>query len=71
MRRLLLAALAAALAAPVPAHAADPIMALSDVQPGMRCTALSVVRGLTISSFDIEVVDVVDRGRAGVAREFG
>ena len=68
MRRLLLAALAAALVAPAPATAADPIMPLSDVRPGMQCTALSVVRGVEVSSFGVEVVDVVDRGRAGVAR---
>ena len=68
MRRLLLAALAAALVAPAPATAADPIMPLADVRPGMQCTALSVVRGLEISSFGVEIVDVVDRGRAGVAR---
>jgi hypothetical protein len=68
MRRLLLAALAAALVAPASAMAADPIMPLADVRAGMQCTALSVVRGLEISSFGVEVVDVVDRGRAGVAR---
>ena len=68
MRRLLLAALAAALVAPAAARAADPIMPLADVQPGMRCTGLTVVRGLQITSFDVEVVDVVDRGRAGAAR---
>jgi hypothetical protein len=68
MRRLLLAALAVALVAPASATAADPIMPLSDVQPGMQCTGLSVVRGLEISSFAVEVVDVIDRGRAGVAR---
>ena len=68
MRRLLLAALAVALVAPASATAADPIMPLADVRPGMQCTALSVVRGLEISSFGVEIVDVVDRGRAGVAR---
>jgi hypothetical protein len=68
MRRLLLAALAAALVAPGPAHAADPIMALSEVQAGMHCTGLSVVRGVTISPFDVDVIDVIDRGRPGAAR---
>lgn len=34
-------------------------MKLSEVQPGMRCTALSVVAGTTISSFDAEVLDVL------------
>ncbi|MGH2942771.1 MAG: hypothetical protein ACRDLN_08370, partial [Solirubrobacteraceae bacterium] len=63
MRRLL-AALVVALVVPAPARAADPILPLSDVQPGMRCTGLTVVRGLDVASFDVEVVDVVDRGRA-------
>ena len=52
-------ALALALAATlgVPASAAaqgDPIMPLSQVQRGMHCTALSVVHGTDISSFDVE-----------------
>ncbi len=68
MRRLLLAALAAALVAPAAAQAADPILPLAEVQPGMRCTGLTVVRGLDISQFDVEVLDVIDRGRAGAAR---
>jgi hypothetical protein len=68
MRRLLLAALAAALAVPAGASAADPIMPLGDVQPGMRCTALTVIRGTTITSFDVEVLDVIDRDRPDVAR---
>jgi len=41
------------------AVAADPIMPLSEVHSGMRCTGLSVVRGVDIASFDIEVIDVV------------
>ncbi len=68
MRRLLLAALAAALVAPAGAHAADPIMPLGDVATGMRCTALSVVRGTAITSFDVEVLDVIDRQRPEQAR---
>jgi hypothetical protein len=63
MRRLLLVALAATLVAPVSADAADPIMPLADVQPGMRCTSLTVVRGTSITSFDVEVLDVIDRER--------
>jgi hypothetical protein len=63
MRRLLFAALAVTLMAPAAARAADPILALEEVQPGMRCTGLSVVQGLTIVPFDVEVVDVVDRAR--------
>jgi hypothetical protein len=42
-----------------PARAADPIMSLSDVRSGMRCTGYSVVHGVDISSFDVEVMDVV------------
>lgn len=34
-------------------------MEIADVRSGMRCTALSVVRGTAVSSFDIEVIDVV------------
>lgn len=68
MRRLLLAALAAALVAPAGARAADPIMPLAEVQPGMRCTGLTVVRGLDIVAFDVDVVDVVDRQRGTAAR---
>jgi hypothetical protein len=68
MRHLLLAAIAATLVAPAAARAADPIMPLADVQPGLRCTGLTVVRGLDISSFDAEVVDVVDRQRGAAAR---
>jgi hypothetical protein len=61
-RRLLLVVTAAALLtalAPGAAQAGDPIMPLSDLHPGMRCTAYSVVRGTEISSFDAEIVDVV------------
>ncbi|MEA2185226.1 MAG: hypothetical protein QOK16_237 [Solirubrobacteraceae bacterium] len=63
MRRLLLAVLAATLVVPGSAYGADPIMPLADVQPGMRCTSLSVVRGTEIASFDVEVLDVIDRER--------
>jgi hypothetical protein len=62
-RRCLLAVAAAAalLAGIVPgvAEAGDPIMALSDLRPGMHCTAYSVIRGTEITSFDVEIVDVV------------
>ena len=68
MRRLIVAAVLAALFAPVSAQGADPIMPLGDVQPGARCTALSVVRGTAISSFDVEVLDVLDRQRPEIAR---
>ena len=61
-RRLLAVVAAAALltgVAPAVAQAGDPIMPLSELRPGMRCTAYSVVRGTEISSFDVEIVDVV------------
>jgi hypothetical protein len=41
------------------ASAADPIMPLSEVKAGMRCTGLSVIRGTEISSFDVDIVDVI------------
>src|SRR3954447_25435045 len=42
-----------------PARAADPIMPLSQVKSGMRCTGYSVVHGIDISTFDVEVMGVV------------
>src|SRR3954469_13771043 len=60
--RLLAAALGAALLAgiaPGTAVAGDPIMPLSQLRPGMQCTGYSVIRGTAISSFDVEIVDVV------------
>src|SRR3954452_16166368 len=53
------ASLLLTLVVPSPASAGDPTMPLRDVHQGMRCTALSVVRGTTISSFDVEVLDVI------------
>ena len=41
------------------ALAADPIMPLSDVRAGMHCTGLSVIKGTEISSFDVEILDVI------------
>jgi hypothetical protein len=59
--RLLAAATVAACLVPASTAAAgDPIMALTDVQPGMQCTGYSVVQGTTISAFDVKVLDVVD-----------
>lgn len=52
-------ALALFLALAAPAAAAPPIMPLSQVRPGMRCTGLSVVKGTAISSFNVDVIDVV------------
>src|SRR3954449_7932602 len=60
--RHLVAALGAALfagSAPGTAVAGDPIMPLSQLRPGMQCTGYSVIRGTDISSFDVEIVDVV------------
>jgi hypothetical protein len=60
MRLTLAAAAAALLSSAAPAFAGDPIMPLSEVRSGMHCTGYSVVRGTDISSFDIDVIDVVD-----------
>ena len=59
MRRLVLAAVAAALAAPAPALAADPILPLAEVPVGAHCTGLTVVRGTDVTSFDVEILDVI------------
>jgi hypothetical protein len=42
-----------------PALAADPIMPLDQVQRGMQCEGRSVLRGTDISSFDVEILDVI------------
>lgn len=68
MRRLLIAAVLAALIVPATAQAAAPIMALEDVRPGALCTGLSVVRGTTISSFSIRILDLIDAQRLDTAR---
>ncbi len=47
-----------ALAAPS-AWARDPITPLADIHRGLDCTALTVVHGTDISSFDVQVLDVV------------
>ena len=54
-----LTALAALALLPTGARSADPILTLSEVKPGMRCAGLSVVRGTEISSFDVEILDVI------------
>src|SRR3954466_5943697 len=56
----LAAAVAALLASAGPAFAGDPIMPLSAVHAGMRCTGYSVIRGTDISSFDVDILDVAD-----------
>jgi hypothetical protein len=61
VRRLApLLVLAFALLGAADAVAADPIMRLADVKAGMHCTGRSVVKGTTISSFDAEVIDVIE-----------
>jgi hypothetical protein len=67
-RSLPLALLCCALGPPA-AQAADPIMPLAEVRAGMSCTGLSVIRGVEISSFGVEVLDVIaDDPAAGGAR---
>lgn len=39
-----------------------PIMPLSQVTRGMHCTATTVVQGTTLSTFDVDVLDVVSSG---------
>jgi hypothetical protein len=46
------------LAAAAPSRAAEPFMYLSDVQPGMQCTARSVVQGTTPITFNATVLGV-------------
>src|SRR3954449_5253994 len=66
MRAHLLTATVAALLIPAaPAVAGDPVMPLSEVHGGMRCTGYTVVRGTEISSFDVEVIDVIDGDASG------
>lgn len=68
MRLRLLTPLALAVLAGTPGLAtADggPIMPLSQVQPGMACTAYTVVQGTTISSFDVQIIGVVQEAGQG------
>jgi hypothetical protein len=58
--RYLVAAVAASFIPAAPAFAGDPVMPLSQVHSGMHCTGHSVVRGTDISSFNVDVLDVVD-----------
>ena len=53
----------AVLAFPAAASAqGDPIMPLQEVEPGMRCTGYSVIRGTEPEPFDVEIVDVLGDG---------
>ena len=53
-----LCAAAAGLAVAMPAAAADPILPLSEVQPGMVGQARTVVRGTEIVTFPVTVIDI-------------
>jgi len=59
VRLATITALIVSAVAPTTATAAEPIMKLSDVRPGMECSALSVIRGTTPSEFQISVIDVL------------
>ncbi|MEZ5121973.1 MAG: hypothetical protein R2736_10425 [Solirubrobacterales bacterium] len=64
--RLVAVALAVGLASgTATATAAEPIMPLSEVHSGMRCTGLTVVRGTDIAAFDVDVIDVVGGDTTG------
>ncbi len=63
--RISLCAGVAALAFPTIATAQAPIMPLSEVQQGMRCTGLSVFKGQAIETFDVEILDVLGQGTTG------
>jgi hypothetical protein len=45
--------------------AGEPIMPLSQVHGGLHCTGKSVVQGTTISSFSVDVIDVVQSSGEG------
>ena len=63
--RLLALTVAAVLLPATPAAAGDPIMPLSQVRSGMQCTGYTVVRGTEISSFDVEILEVIDGDASG------
>ncbi len=47
------------------AQSGGPIMPLSQVQPGMQCTGETVIQGTTISSFNVQVIDIVEQPGEG------
>lgn len=61
---ILAAAALAALAAPAPALAGDPIMPLDQVEPGMVGEARTVVQGTEIVTFPVRIIDVRVSGDA-------
>lgn len=58
-RRVLVCTLLTLAALAGTARARDPITPLSDVHRGLHCTALTVVQGTAIESFDVDVLDVL------------
>jgi len=58
-RALLTVVLLLAVAPSVARAEGEPIMPLDQVRQGMLCQGASVVRGTTISTFDVEILDVV------------
>ncbi len=67
-RRVLAGALLSLAVAAPAAWARDPIVPLQDMHRGVQCTALTVVHGTDISSFDVDVLDVVAGLDGGGAR---
>src|SRR3954451_24549614 len=65
IRSFAAAALAAFLVPAAPAFAGDPTMPLSQVHAGMQCTGYSVIQGTTISSFEVQVLDVAGGEASG------
>jgi hypothetical protein len=59
VRRIFACAVALVLLSAPAAWARDPITPLRDIHRGLICTARTVVQGTDISSFDVEVLDVV------------
>jgi len=58
-RRALVCALPLVAAIAPAARAGDPITPLSDIHRGLHCTARTVVQGTTITSFNVDVLDVI------------
>ena len=58
--RLLAVSVLAFLTLAAPARAADPILPLSEVRSGAKCTVLSVVRGVEPVSFDAEILEIIE-----------
>lgn len=58
----------AALTAPAAAQAADPVMPLSELREGMKCTGKSVFHAQAVEDFDVEILDVVGESAAGTTQ---